>query len=560
MNTAFSVVLRRGAYENPNSKNEQVVDTWEISASGDLLVQWLRQDQCLVIGDCFPSLSERGDVNEDPIQTVRSVAETHWGRFIFIARNHLTGAVTIYRDPSGMVPCYYSFIGETVAIGTDVRSLDVIGLRQHRIDWDEIANSLIMPNLRRHQTCLKGIFEVAPGEMVVIDGDRSCREQIWNPGNFIGRNRLCTFEEAAELLEATMIQTLKTWCDRYAHPLVSVSGGFDSSAVAVLANKFGSTELLHLYTRSPVGDERRYAAMLAGHLGCEMSIALCQSDAVTVQKNLSSGRPRPSARAFTQVFDEISAGYATKVGASAHFSGGGGDNVFGKLHSAYPLADRYRRNGLGRDLISTALDVCHVTGASMPAVLGQALRGLKPTSTPEAWSVRPDLLTPKVKATINEEPHPWLVRCRNVMPGEWQLVRNIARATALTDHLNIEGDLPTICPLLSQPIVEQCLSFPTWYWVSGGRDRALARAALRAYLPASILDRRGKGAFTGLLAEILHNNWDRIYDDLKEGLLAQHGLLDISAVGEVGAQGADSNRIFTVLYIHETEMWCRNWH
>ncbi|MEE4453448.1 asparagine synthase-related protein [Novosphingobium resinovorum] len=559
MNTAFSVVLRRSKCKDSNSQHDPACVEWIISAGPDLLVQWLHKDRCLLIGDCFPSLDEPPTIGEDAIQAVRSMAGTRWGRFIFIAWNHLTGTITIYRDPSGMVPCYYSFNGETVAIGTDVRSLDAIGAKQHRIDWDEIANSLIVPNLRRHQTCLSGVFEVAPGEMVVIDGNSAYRDQIWNPDSFIGQNRLCSFEEAAELLEATMVQTLDTWCNRYSRPLVSVSGGFDSSAISALAGRAGPIELLHFYTTSPRGDERQYAAMLAEHLGGKMHAVLCEAGAIAIHKNLSSARPRPSARVFTQVFDEVSAGYAAKIGADAHFSGGGGDNVFGKLHSAYPLVDRYRREGLGKELITTALDICHVTGASMPAVLRQALRGLRSGSTPKAWNVHSDLLTPTAMKTLKPELHPWLARCMHVMPGEWQLIRNIARAVALTDHLNIEDELPTIYPLLSQPIVEQCLSFPTWYWFSDGRDRALARAGLRSFLPASLLDRRGKGAFNGLLAAILYNNWEKIYSDLQEGLLAQQGLLDFAAIQKSKNRSANGSTIFSVLYLHETEMWCRNW-
>src|SRR3546814_15687375 len=58
---------------------------------------------------------------------------------------------------------------------------------------------------------------------------------------------------------------------------------------------------------------------------------------------------------------------------------------------------------------------------------------------------------------------------------------------------------PQITPLLSQPIVELCLSIPTWQWVRGGRDRAVARAAVADLLPALIAQRRTKGGQTGFL-------------------------------------------------------------
>src|SRR3546814_18425449 len=76
---------------------------------------------------------------------------------------------------------------------------------------------------------------------------------------------------------------------------------------------------------------------------------------------------------------------------------------------------------------------------------------------------------------------------------------------------------PQITPLLSQPIVELCLSIPTWQWVRGGRDRAVARAAVADLLPALIAQRRTKGGPTGFLRRVFNARADDRSEERRVG-------------------------------------------
>src|SRR3546814_18791962 len=53
-----------------------------------------------------------------------------------------------------------------------------------------------------------------------------------------------------------------------------------------------------------------------------------------------------------------------------------------------------------------------------------------------------------------------------------------------------------------------CLSIPTWQWVRGGRDRAVARAAVADLIPALIAQRRTKGGPTGFLRRVFNARAD----------------------------------------------------
>ncbi|WP_279606637.1 asparagine synthase-related protein [Sphingobium yanoikuyae] len=563
MNTRYSIILRRGG---PMSLEDiGAAEELAITCSADLEVQRFHHDGVILLGDCFSDMDAPRGLeiawNDDPMLLVRNFVQAHWGRFVMIVQSPVTHNTVIYRDPSGMIPCYYASDEHRVAIGTEaapiLQALDITP----RIDWKSIANGLMAPDLRRHQTCLQDVTEVLPGEMVILDQDGSHHHHLlWNPADFVNNNLQCDFEQASCLLKDALCRVMSTWIQRYPNPLISVSGGFDSSILAALSAQHGPVGLIHFYTASPLADERIYAAALADHLEYSISPTLMSPQDMDVAINLSVHRPRPSARSFTQIFDLASAQRAATRDHSAHFNGGGGDNVFGKLHSAYPLADRYSHTGFSRALASTAKDICAVTGTSLPMVLRQAFKACLRQDMLVPWPIMTDLLTPLALSMQDIDAHPWLNAAHGAPPGARQHVRSIARATASTDHLNIFDDRPTIYPLLSQPILELCLSFPTWFWFTGGRDRALARAAMEPFLPPLLTGRAGKGAFDGLLHQIWILHRDTIIDDLQNGCLADHGLVDRDAIGMLGTdRGVALATPTRILHLHEMEIWCRAW-
>eukprot|EP00456_Euglypha_rotunda_P074755 TRINITY_DN6868_c0_g1_i1.p2 TRINITY_DN6868_c0_g1~~TRINITY_DN6868_c0_g1_i1.p2 ORF type:complete len:108 (-),score=25.69 TRINITY_DN6868_c0_g1_i1:10-333(-) len=82
--------------------------------------------------------------------------------------------------------------------------------------------------------------------------------------------------------------------------------------------------------------------------------------------------------------------------------------------------------------------------------------------------------------------HPWMRAPEGELPGKAQ---HIAWILGVLNH--IEGSererlQPTIWPLLSQPVVELCLTLPTWAWQADGQNRVIARKAFADLLPSQI--------------------------------------------------------------------------
>jgi len=115
-------------------------------------------------------------------------------------------------------------------------------------------------------------------------------------------------------------------------------------------------------------------------------------------------------------------------------------------------------------------------------------------------------------------------------------------------------------PLLSQPVVESCLRIPTWMWISGGRNRAVARSAFADILPLEVLNRRSKGTFMNYLGEVFQRNKPQIQEFLLSGRLGERGLLDLTAIrsfmeSDLPLHGYVFTRIFDLCRV---ENWVRH--
>jgi asparagine synthase (glutamine-hydrolysing) len=146
------------------------------------------------------------------------------------------------------------------------------------------------------------------------------------------------------------------------------------------------------------------------------------------------------------------------------------------------------------------------------------------------------------------------------LPGKAAHVRLLARAQRSIELYPRRTHPQHVAPLLSQPIVETCLSIPTWQWVQGGRDRAVARAAFKSVVPAPLLRRTSKGGPGGFMHRIYQANAAIADDLLRHGLLARAGLLDLSILEEASQPtiaGFDAAQ--RILTLCAAENWVRWW-
>ena len=484
-----------------------------------------------------------------------------WGGYFAALRQAGTGDFALLVDPAGQCPVYKMQTPTHVIAASHPELLQRASGKALNVSWQALYAHLRRPDLRQRATCLEGVTELARGELVQSSGGSQSTLTLWHPQTFMPSGPVPTYDEAAEELHSIAVKVIGTWAQRLSPVAVAASGGVDSSFIcAALAKAQIDFSCITVATADPSGDESQFVRLLGQHLGRKTICAAFDLDRIDPLRAASAGLPRPSRKSFMAALDTAVLEAGTSVGAAAVFDGNGGDSLFCFLHSAAPVVDRLRSEGPGSGLVSTFLDMCKLTDCDAPTMAKAVIRRLFRKPGFSEWVTDDRLLSD--------------FDCSSIDPVSTWRSTDVGRHGGKRDHLvqimrtqnNVHGvaayGLPRLSVLMSQPLVEYCLSVPTWLWCNGGINRALARDAFAAELPREILLRTSKAGPESFLHSMFAKHRRAIRDLLMDGLLARHGLIDRSAVDEAMKVDALSGGaiIYRLLDLAEAENWARSWH
>jgi len=522
-------------------------------------------DESAVIGHLF---SNDGSPVQKPQQVPalpghqrldHDLLEQFWGEYILIqASGEQDGGLQVLRDPSGAVPCVYALADGGGFFTSDISIATRLGVYHRQIDWDFIAHALAHPHLKARRTALAGITELLPGWSLALRDAHVTTQQQWCPWSFASvEHRHRDSHDAAAEVRSAVASVTKAWADLDRSILLELSGGLDSSIIAAcLRESNADVTCATLVTPVPGTDERHYAASMAGHLKAPLV-----TEALDIELVLFDLAPPPSAvtprlAMLQYAVDQAMAHAAATHGVSSIFSGGGGDTVFGYMSNAAPAADAFREHGIRfglaaiRDL--SELHQCTVWKAGR-LTLRKLWRGARRTAPDHSF------LIPSRCSSLADQ-HPWSLAPVGAYPGDRERIMSLAATQIFRDGAPRGIDYWLRLPLLSQPVMEACLKVPTWMCISGGENRAVARAAFADVLPSEILYRRSKGSFTHYCGAVYQRQKHRMRDFLVSGELQARGFLDVDALNaffarNLGPRDASFMRIFDLCMI---ENWIRH--
>jgi asparagine synthase (glutamine-hydrolysing) len=496
-----------------------------------------------------------------PIERAGRLLSNVWGAWFALLTDRETGRIYVARDPTAHLPVYARELGPHMLFASDIALLIEAGGSKLTVSWRHLADQLRFPELRQADTCLAGIREVAPGALTPIAGNNAPPVQLWDPWTFARRHRWQEPAEAAAGLRETTLSCIGAWASDSARVAVAASGGLDSSIIcAALAVQKRPFDCITIATADPSGDESAYVGQLAAALGVRMVRQMFDPAGIDLARPASAGLPRPVRKAFMQELRRAMREGAGELGADVVFDGNGGDNLFCYLHSAAPILDRLWAEGPGTGMMRSIVDMCRMTESDVPTMLRAVVQGLIRAPAP-AWIADDRLLARDVQsAPVPIALTPWNLRQRRA-PGKAAHIGLIQRAQNFTHDLTGASGPMQFSPLMSQPLLEFCLSVPSWEWCHGGINRSLAREAFRADLPATTLSRTAKAGPDSFLRVVLRRNRRLIREMLHDGLLARHGVLDMAAVEQAVTidEQADDPIINRLLDLVEAEAWARSW-
>ncbi|MFD1103805.1 asparagine synthase-related protein [Sphingobium olei] len=537
-----------------------------ILCSADAGWQSLVDGKCLIVGSLFaksnfqPTKLDDAFAGKDGCPAFEVLLDRYWGRYVALSLAEDT--VQILRDPSGGLPAYHLECDRYLAAASDAKLLVEAGLLQPVIDHDSILQQFRQPNGRLSATGLCGLRELMPGYALEWQGQRATEKPLWSPWSHARRRFYGDFEQAARQLRETVDGCIKALGRREnGATLIGMSGGLDSSIIAAALREvdFGA-EGISIATKHPDGDERHYARQICSRLGLPFHGAQYDVSHVDPLRPSAPHLARPTGEGFLQSYDRIVMDLARERGARSIFRGNGGDAVFCFMQNVMPILDRWEAKHERRNIMQTVSDVCRMTDSDMRAVLKASWE--KKRGSPLSSMSRVDDLflssrdvDRSLPAVPGEEQMADLPRGR-IVHALW-----ILRVQRFTEGYARDGELEMICPLLSQPIVELCLSIPSWYWIEGGINRAVARQAYRPILGPEAMQRTRKGGPAAFCVDLLEAYRQSYRELLLDGLLARHEVIDRNAVEAAlayeGPQRGDG--YLRLLALADAEAWVRHW-
>lgn len=526
----------------------------------------------IIIGTLFRkgAGSRRIDVLDRPAASAirrssrRALIEHYWGGYVAFLPEVQAAHLSVVRDPSGTMPCYYLRRPECTVIASDVETMVAAGLLVPAIAWDGLARHLLATQLRTEETCIEGVAELPRGCSVTISVEDLRKDQVWDPWAYVEpalehRDRAA----ASKAVRDTVLDCIGAWASCFEHSLLAVSGGLDSSIVAAALHHAGRQfSCITLYTDDPSGDERSYARVLAAALDAPLFEERLDVAAIDPGRCDGAHLPRPIARSFAQAGNARHVEVTSFVGADVFFNGGGGDNVFCNMQSAAPIVDRWKAGEGIRPVLDTAQDICRLTGCTWREAIVGALRKAR-AGPAYRWTQERQFLHRDVAAAFGGRRlfHPWLEVPTGAFPGKALHIALLLRIENHLEGFGRERHAPVLSPLMAQPIAELCLRIPTWMWCAGGQDRAAARHAFTGMLPDALIARRSHGTPASFATAIYETYRGELREMLLGGLLAREGLLDRRAIEHYLADPAPTRGLafLRLLALADAESWAQAW-
>lgn len=269
--------------------------------------------------------------------------------FAAIFFNAREKTLTLIKDRFGIKPLYYYSDNSLFVVASEIetilhylKSMD----RDISIRISSLLEYLQIGFITSPYTIYNGINSLTPGSFMDIDlisGEIKCTDW-WKPdlNQWVDK----TPEELPKLIKDEILKSVKFWSISDVPMAVSLSGGLDSSCLAIAAKELsielnsysliftGDRNLLHW-------DESENITKLSKFLGTEhhnFSMSPTELLEMIPSLNSSLGQPYGGGLPSWKIFSEISKSFRVCM------TGTGGDEIFGNYNRSINISDKIIQN------------------------------------------------------------------------------------------------------------------------------------------------------------------------------------------------------------------------
>ncbi len=431
------------------------------------------------------------------------------GMFGLAVWDHQKRELFIARDRLGIKPLYYSIANETLAFGSEVKSLLTLPWVNCDIDLAALNEYLSLKYVPAPRTLFKGIASLPPGHSMLIRNGDIATEKYWDI-SFAEKLQFDREESVVEQLLEKLRESVRLRLRSDVPFGAFLSGGLDSSLIVALMSE-QLDKPVNTFSAGFAGadgqDELPYARQVANQFNCnhhevkvgakefldladkvmwhlEMPIA----DQATIATYMVAELARKHVKMVLtgEGGDELFAGYARYVGET-HAA------KFGWLPGPIAAAVRggfKRLPGMRRQKIAVHALLQNGEAARFsnwfPLFNGETKRQVVAEAHKAASS------------NVVESIENYLSLCDATSPIERMLY--VDSKTWLPDYLLLRGDKLTMAnsiegrvPLLDHEVVEFAAKLPAHLKLNGSTRKYLLKKVAAKLLPDEIINRKKQG-------------------------------------------------------------------
>src|ERR1700722_11040914 len=559
--------------------------------SGGLDAHLLCDDAGVVVGEVFARPKEmysdapahdgkfnRFETHQALKSQGRSLASQFWGNFVafVIDDGHLGGdrARYVFKDPSGTLPCYFTEREGVQVLFSCLEDCRRVGISSP-VNWEFVRARAVYGFLDMQIPTLLGISTVHRGECVRFGagGKFVSRSVFWHPSTFEDASELITDPAAAaRALRATVRSCIHAFARHHSSVLAQTSGGLDSSIVLGCLGDAPHRPNITCYTDyvpEAASDERRWARY-ASQRGAHRHIECCRDPRGIALRDMPRLSPTVEPAAYFTHWQRgpLDRQMASQYGATAVFTGEGGDSTLCATSYTFAADHCFRRHGLKAQTWRTALQVASRRDRTLWQVLAKGIRseifGAGNADERRRRASFNRLVSTDLKNEMAAKASDFSIWSdMRRLPEEIRLrLGTLAFPPAFYDlSTSARHDAPyAVSPLCAQPVFETCARIPIDIHFDGGRSRGLVRRAFADVVPVPILRRQWKDRPLRFFEEVIQRNLPFMREHLLEGVLARQGILDRAAV-ELALEGGPtrSDAVSGELFSHlDLELWIRD--
>ena len=454
------------------------------------------------------------------------MVEEYWGSYIAILYNKIEDCITILRDPAGGMPCFYMHFREKVIIFSYLEDLYLFFDIHLSLESHFLKSALRYHRLYTEATGIQNTKQLLSGQALVLKRGELKTTLYWEPTQFASKKFKDSHPE--ETLRKTLFSTLSAQARAYSKIMLYLSGGFDSTLIAsVLKHTAPQTQIIGFHYAikgSRASEEEKFAKEAAEFLNIPIHcVILDPLEDDVLQENDYTLLPCPSPQYIGHILWRKAQQTAQAYNCDVIWDGDGGDQLFYAFQTSRIVNDSLFfgfRNFFQRMKEASLLcqnaylpllrDVWkNFRACGVQHIYQEILESPKPFLRPFDGDI--DSLIPAV------------LKNRKFPQGKVKQIAGLLNLQLNRVPLK-DASIPSLHPLQNQPLMELCLSMPSFLLAKNGISRGLVRSAMKEIMPESIRTRQTKG---GTLQFV--NLWfqkQSFQNYLLNGELVQHNLVN----------------------------------